>query len=109
MVPLRVVAIILIITAMDVVVAAVSAMVGVPAGALASVGLARLHLRESCVIGIEAIVDGGELAQDAIQLRIHGRRIGHGAGHGYRCTRNGLRYQIDTTWFVRSVQGRVEE
>ena len=40
-------------------------------------------------MGVEAIGDGGELTQDAIQFGIHGRRI-VGAGHGDRCTHEGL-------------------
>ena len=51
-------------------------------------------------MGVESVVHGGELAQDAIQLGIHGRRV-EGAGHGSRCTREGLRYQIDTAPAMR--------
>lgn len=68
-----------------------------PVAALAGVRLAGLNAREVGVLGVEAIVDGGEQAQNVIQLCIHGRRIGRSARHGGRCIRRGLQYQIVMT------------
>ena len=65
-----------------------------PVGALTRIRLAGLHASQTGVVGIEAIGDGGELAEDSIeigvQLLLKGRRIELGDGHGCRFTQNGL-------------------
>ena len=77
---------------------------GVGFGIIVAV-VARLELLctgDAPVVGVEALVDGGELGEDAVEFGGVSLRI-DGADHGRRCPTTGLWYQIDmASGFARS-------